>query len=728
MIEKLALVYIEIDVKRCSLEYGTLPCEAELGVTGDDKCFNTRNQRADCQDPANFSETTKTIRFGLRDVGYLPASIICLPLLRSGKVTNAVIKPGQSIGERASLTAKFFNGKHSDAGFDPYVTERGYIAYESGTFWGKFRARNTYLEGRPMRIIRGYVGQTLAEMDTEHFIIDRMDGPNSNGEVTIKATDFMKQLNSERALAPTPSSGRLSAEYLAGVSVVVLSPFGIGNDEYPASGRVAIGKEVFDFTRAADQLTLSPAMSEDHKLGEIAQQTLFYDAQKASVITADLIANYSPLDVSYTDEPAWSILVDQFANLLYTREVVKPTPTRTLINELVNQAGLVMFGDTRLQVVSFDVIRVTPSTGAIIDGEKILRDTFRQKDQPTKRFSQIVVYYDKRDDFASDEPENYFSAAVYIVPDDQYETPSILRIFSKWIRSESLSIAQNVAQRAAARYRFPPLDLRFSLDSDNTRSLGQIVTLSHPSIETATGSQGVLDAIITGVTNDVDNNAFVAEEFNLDSDSLEGDRVIQFDHDKNNIDLRFEYDSRFSSVDESPGAPDIIFIINTGVVIGSNSIATTSMLSGSWPVGVIPKLQIRATAFIVGHGGEAGWGSDGKDGGVAITATAPIDIDNQGTIGGGGGGGAGRLGFGGVGGALTELDAGEGGAGINIGQGVPPGTLETGSGGGLGDDGLNTATGGIYQGFTGGTAGNAVVGDSLIIYTNAGTILGNQIG
>lgn len=732
MIEKLALVYIEIDIRTCSLSYGDSPCTAQIGVTGDDKCFNTRNQRADCQDAENFTEATKTLRFGLRDVGYLPSDILCYPLLDKASVNNGVLKPGESIGERSTLTATFHNGRSGDAGLDPYVTERGYIAFDQGTFWGKFRARNTYLEGRPMRIIRGYVGQSLAEMDTEHFVIDSMNGPNSSGKVTIKASDFMRLLNSEKALAPIPNSGRLDADYLTGSSSVTLEPSGIGDIEYPVSGRVAIGKEVFDFTRVLDDLSLSPSMAEDHKVGEIAQQTLFYDGEKASRITADLIENFSPLDSSYTNEPQWEDLVDTYADLLYTREVVKPTPTRTLLNELIVQAGLVIFGDTREQVVSFDILKANPSTGDTITGEKMLRGSFAQKDQPNKRFSEIVVYYDKRDDFASDEPQNYFSAALYVVPDDQYPTPNVLRIFSKWIRSDSLSIAQDVAVMAAARYKFPPLEFRFDLEPQNKRGMGQVVTISHPAIESATGAQGEIDAIVTGVSDRPDKNSLVLEEYNIDADLLAGDRVIQFEFSKNNINLLDEYYSRYATLDMS--TPPVIFRFIGGVVVGSSSIDLPGLDTGIWPAtATLPKIEIYADAFLVGRGGNSQVGDVGLDGGLAMRVQSPFTVDNLGTIGGGGGGGGGSI----LGLPPFTRYSGGGGAGEGVGIGANNGTLENGGlggdtnsetrGGDLGQDGFR-GTSGPLQFFDGGEAGDAIDGVSNITFTNTGTILGDQIG
>jgi len=48
--------YIEIDLNLCVNEYGVAPCTAEVGVTGDEKCFNCR---ATCQDLANYKGSEK---------------------------------------------------------------------------------------------------------------------------------------------------------------------------------------------------------------------------------------------------------------------------------------------------------------------------------------------------------------------------------------------------------------------------------------------------------------------------------------------------------------------------------------------------------------------------------------------------------------------------------------------------------------------------------------------
>ena len=94
------------------------------------------------------------------------------------------------------------------------------------------------------------------------------------------------------------------------------------------------------------------------------------------------------------------------------------------------------------------------------------------------------------------------------------------------------------------------------------------------------------------------------------------------------------------------------FTINNGVVISSTTTATPAMDTGVFPAGSTICLLNRG--FIVGHGGDGGYGQDGQvpatnvryaiggsAGGAALVLQYPITISNQGSIWGGGGGGGG---------------------------------------------------------------------------------------
>ena len=202
--------------------------------------------------------------------------------------------------------------------------------------------------------------------------------------------------------------------------------------------------------------------------------------------------------------------------------------------------------------------------------------------------------------------------------------------------------------------------------------------------------------------------------------------------------------------------------INSGIYVSSNSTATPALtVSGSFPGGV----TLTNNGFIVGMGGAGGPGNTGAGsaGGLALSVSTAITIDNtNGTVaGGGGGGGAGNngqwtdggevpqtytTGGGGGGGGRSSNAAnsagGAGGGGTN-GNGASgnPGTVSAAGTGGAGATGTqNGGTGGTGGGWgtsgstggasnqgaggAGGSGGGAVSGNANITWTATGTRLG----
>src|SRR5690606_39512397 len=96
--------------------------------------------------------------------------------------------------------------------FGPYEGERPYDQMKRGTFWTKWLARNPYYQNRPIRVLHGYEGQPLSEYRTRHYFIERIQGPDATGRVTITAKDVLKLADDERAQAPQPMHLVLQAD------------------------------------------------------------------------------------------------------------------------------------------------------------------------------------------------------------------------------------------------------------------------------------------------------------------------------------------------------------------------------------------------------------------------------------------------------------------------------------------------------------------------------------
>lgn len=232
------LTYVEIDLDFCGNTYGVYPCTASIPTTGERKCYNTLRT---CQDIGNFVPETTTMRFAVPS-SYLPKDIECIPNIVDISFIPGIVSLGEGLGQRATLTVTFKDHPHSDAGFnkDPYLSERGWDAFKRGTFWGKFRARYPYVQGRNLRVYRGELGQTLAEMEVRHYVMESCDGPTASGAFTIVAKDILKLVDNSRALAPAPSSGYLLSPITAADTGCRLTPSGVGS-EYPEIGWANLG-------------------------------------------------------------------------------------------------------------------------------------------------------------------------------------------------------------------------------------------------------------------------------------------------------------------------------------------------------------------------------------------------------------------------------------------------------------------------------------------------------
>lgn len=747
--------YVEIDVPFCELEYSVAPCEAELGVTGEKRCFNTRTT---CQDIENFSPQPLTLRFAVPSEDLDP-TIDAIPNVRSVSITPAQLDPGVSIGQRESVTVSFTDHPHSDAGLDKYVDQRSYDPFEQGTFWGKFRARHRSLKGQPLRIIDGEVGQALGEMTTRHYIIEDFTGLR-NDAITITAKDALKLIDADRAQAPAISNGQLAANIDDVETSATLVPAGIGDAEYPASGKVAIGgSEICSFTRASDVLTLTRAQSnteaEEHDAGDIVQLVLEYESESPADIIYDLMTGYSNFDPTWISLPDWQEEMETWIGRLYSAEIAEPVAVTTLVSELIEQVGLVLWFDVVTQTANLTALRPVSATASIYDIDRIWAESFSAKEQPKKRVSQVWTYFGQRNPLARlDEPQNFRAAVATIDPDDTEafydEQPAIKKIYSRWIDAGNRPAASRLNELLLARYSTPPRMFSWVISRvDSPPQLGRGARIRHYQLQDDQGGAVTAPAQITSINPTTDRYLLTAEEMLFAADDIDGEKIIILDADAFDINLRDIYDQFYAA----PQPYDnIVFNIESGVQIGGElggqsydvgsgeSVRGRAVSVGDWPDGV--DITINVFGGVHGKGGEGGSGqaarTDGGVGGTGIYTRTPIKINNQGTIRGGGGGGGGDFQ------AQTEDNAsGGGGAGyiagiggfvLNTSNRGEDGTLDAGGDGALsagdgGDPGQpggdDTDPGG--QNGIGGDGGYAIDGVSFVTWINEGDVVGQQV-
>jgi hypothetical protein len=705
---------------------------------GQIKCFNSLSTT---QDRDNFTDVPVTLRFA-HDVGYLPAAIYAFPFIKSIDFTPAIVSLGVDMGQRASLKVVFKDAPHADGGdsFDKYPESRDYDdPFARGTFWGKFRARNNFLRGRAIRLIRGLVGDALADMETRHFIIESFDGPTPKGEYTIIAKDVLKLADGDRAQAPFVNTGFLSLAITNVATAATLSPAGVGDEEYDASGYINIGgNEICSFSRIADALTLGRAQlgttASAHDAQDRVQQVLSYSAQDPALIIYTTLLFFAGVPAAYLPLQAWLSETENFLGTLYTGVVAEPMSAAALISEIIQQAGLVLWWDDENQVIRLQVLRAITTTADEFTAEQYMEGSLDVKEQPAKRVSQVWTYFGKFDPTkAATEVDNYRSLAIAV--DDaaelDYGTPAIYKRYSRWIPSGGRSVADRANEIHLARYRDPPRMFKFNLMryAGQQPTLGGGYQLEGQPFQDATGALVQIPIQVTRLDPGDVMFEVEAEEVAFFGGSTVVDptqHTVIFDSNIYNQNLRTVHDLLYPT----PVSGDTInCIINAGVIVGSTSSAVPALIIGDWPVGVT--INVFVNGRIQGKGGDGGskvggTGTNGEAGGTALYTRAAINLTStDGDVWGGGGGGAGDADGSGGGGAGQV-------PGLAGGPSFPgsPGTTEAGgapfggggAGGGPGLAGQNSSDA------TGGAAGTAIDGDSFVTDVGAvGDIRGAQI-
>ena len=747
-----ALTFVEVDIEWCSLDYGATnaagTCPAVLGVDSPHKCFNTSGT---CPVRLSFVSEPVTLRFA-ESTGYLIESgIDAIACIDSISFTPGTISLGENLGTRSSLRVTMSDFPWSDTGpgYDKYVSERGYDPFSQGTFWGKFRARHPALRGRPIRVIRGLLGQAREEMEIRHYVIDSVEGPGPDGRYSFTAKDVLKLLDGDRAQAPRMSNGYLFGNINDSTTTATLAPVGIGNIEYPASGFVAIGgKEICSFTRSGDTLTLVRGLYNTeavaHKASDRVQICIEYMSQDVSAVLRDLMVNYAAVPPEYIDIEEWQDETRFFLRTLYTSLIAEPVAVETLCNELIRQGALALWWDDVASKIRLRVLRPIGTEAALFDESVISKDSLSISDQPNKRLSQVWVYYAQVNPLKNvDDTDNYRSCAVVanLERETEYGSPAIDKIYSRWIPEGGRAIATRIGDILVGRFSRPPR--KFKL---NAFRHGPVLPLagigcrvSAWPLQDAMGQRIEVPAQVVRINPKSDYFETEMEEFDftfLD----DGDPTIIFEIDTFNVNARQVYDYFYPPPEEGD---DVYIVVERGVKVGSESTNLPAMDIGTWPAGVNLHLILRGR--IQGMGGRGGGTanntpSPGFPGGTALYLRHPLTVEyDDGEIyGGGGGGGAARYEqFGSI-----VSAGGGGGAGFNPGTGGRrngnAGTTEAGGSGGSGPGSINGGRGGnpgnagqSRSGTTwanpGGQPGPAIDGASFITASGTSDIRGPQV-
>lgn len=612
-------------------------------------------------------ESIVTWRFAM-PTDYLPADIEAIPSIDAVSFTPAMISLGKDLGQRASLQISFRDHKHVFAG-EPY---------NQGTFWGKWRGRyGTKLRGRAVRLIRGELGQAIADMDTRHYVIDETDGPSFGAVYTITAKDLLKVADDDRAQAPQLSNGSLAGSINSSTTSATLSPGGIGNLEYPASGWVCLGgKEVCAFTRSGDALTITRgqfgSVATGHDSGDRVQLVLRYTGDDPADIIHDLLTNYAGVDPARIDLAAWQAETAAYLGVIYARTITEPMSVNKLVSELIEQAALAVWWDDRARLVRLQVLREISTDADTFDHDRIIAGSFSVKEQPAKRISQIWSYYGQRDPTDSGANEDNYRAVLADVDPDletQYGSAEIRKIQAAWVETETAASRLNSIQ--LSRFRNPPRAFGFDLFRDVNIILAGGYQVQWWGNQDETGAEVPALIQVTQVTIHPDRIHVEAEEM-LASGVIVLVNVV-FLLGTGSV-LTLEVPASWNDADNS------IEVLGAGGGGASSLFSIGAKAGGGAAYSAVSNLNLTPGAMVsyrVGSGGPGGTsGANGTDGGDSWFNGATLAASSVGAK--GGQGGIGRT-SGGLGG---QASAGIGSTKFSGGNGSNGSTGDGGDGGG----------------------------------------------
>lgn len=479
--------WVEIDIPLCGLVWGTLPCTAALGGTVTRKCWNLRH---DCAAPLAYDPSgVLTLKF-FKD-GPKPKGFKGFPVLSSIKASSPTVNIAGSnpemsdLGRLATLDFDLDDFTYHERGIDPYQADRisgaaqlsgvGYLPEKRGTFLNKLRSRWPYYSGAACRYSKAYLeNDTLNTVQTQHFILKEMDGPN-DGTVSVSATGVLDLANAKTALCPKPSKGRLVLDITAAATTFDVTPTGVGA-EYPASGWICIGSEVCSFTRSSDTFTVvrgtDGTTAATHSQGDTVQLVYAVSGLRIDAVVHDLVQNYTEAPASYLD--AGQIAANQAevtrwgASIVLETKVTSPTSVAKLLSEL-SDLGCTIWEDefaAKIKIkmnapVDLSVVRKVADRKA---------KEITQEDKDSQRLTQVLFMHKRRDPTKSlDDDSNYEVKVLTADIPTLNLYGNVVRnrtIRTRWLDQGDESTVAIASLRLLARFKRAPKRVKVKVDAD----------------------------------------------------------------------------------------------------------------------------------------------------------------------------------------------------------------------------------------------------------------------
>lgn len=487
---------VEIDIDYCGRTFGVGACGASLSANNPRKCYNTFGTCAFTQAYQKQSITLKFCEGSYPVKGYIPALISVGGYEQEINIAGYTSNIG-GLGRRATIDVKLRDFPTRDTETDKYWEERisgaaqldepGYDPIDRGSFWTKFKARNPNYAGRSLRIIQAHYDDMggLVYDKIRSYVMDEFVGPDDRGDVTIKVKDILSLADNNKAMCPKQSQGRLAEDIEAGQTSITLSPAGIGNDEYPASGVAVIGSEIVRFTRSGDNMTISRGQmgtqAGTHSQNDTVQVCYNINRVRADTVIRNLLVQYGNIPLSYIDWLEWQAEFDRWGQkMVLTTTICKPTSVVQLISE-INQLGVTVWWDEIAQKIRIKLNHPPEEpVSEWSDRNNII--SIKQEDNDDERATQVdmwTVQIDPTKDLGKD---NFLRGYVAVSLDSQHPNmfglPRVKTIYSRWLNHGDDSAVKIITGRLLNRYKRAPVTFTVKVDAKDDPSLADVVSLN----------------------------------------------------------------------------------------------------------------------------------------------------------------------------------------------------------------------------------------------------------
>lgn len=481
------ITIVEIDVDFCTRSFGLGACTATLALAGA-KCFNTT---ATCAARSALNLGKLTLRF-IEPRANLPKGATYFPALISADSRSSTVNLAgaddrlSALGKRAEVSVELQDFTYHDRLTDKYAAERGYDPASRGTFFSKLKARWPYYGGRALRIINAYIdGGVISGLKARHYIITDMLGPN-DGRVTIEAKDVLALADDDRKQAPKPSPGTLAADIATDATTLTLSPAGIGNSSYPASGRAVIGSEMVDFTRVNNTITLTRrgvrgTQVASHSAGDTFQETFSVYRQRIDTVLRGLLVDMAGINPAFIPTAKWKAEIDRWASARrLTTDIPKSTGVAKLVGEIAI-LGVSIWWDEVAQEIGLKINRPIREAPKAMNGAANLA-SLEIEDRDEDRLTQVAFYTVMEDPTKSaTDSGNYARQRLIIdtnaLDPDAYGDTRVKEIHCRWLDHGDDAGVRILGRRFLQRFNRAPVRYVMEVDARDDMALTEVMEL-----------------------------------------------------------------------------------------------------------------------------------------------------------------------------------------------------------------------------------------------------------